>query len=974
MKIFLIILFTFMCWQLTFPQTRISEQDSTDNIRPVDIFAMQKWNDDSSKFAWAQMSWRLFLENLAATSFILDTGSVTTLHILNGTILSEDIAEGVIGESKLSGAFTSTLIRTTGNQTGLGGIKTYTSGGIRLNNAFFGIPLAISTSPVEGDIYYRADQNRLRVYDTGAWVVFIDSNQVLAMIDSIENASTYVTRTGDGETISGDKIFTGTNRYPSNDAISWNPGSQSVDVSQYREVTIWDIGQTTVTVTDFTNAVDGQIISIIIKTNAQDYVTIDHGTEISLIENVDYVMEAGDALTLYYDSSDDMWNEISRSNINQNMWVTFVKSNDTIYVKNASGDVMGYVIDNAGTGGGNPPDLQTIGLTGDSLKVIDVPWDLVTFIDTSITAAGYQALFSNTTGGIGSTAFGYQSLFSNTTGDFNTSIGYSGLNENTTGSYNISMGYFSLHNNISGNQNTALGSYSLWHNTGHNNTAIGNLAGGENTVGEHNIMIGNYAGRFHSDSSTALISADRSIYIGAESRGKDNNDDNSIVIGFNAIGKGANTVVLGNDNIDTTFLKGIINLDTIAAGEWQGTTIAISEGGTGAVNQTGAINNLLPSQVGNDDKFLKTNGTNSSWTAVAGLGLSAPDTNTTNNNWSIPKYTTGSAPEDSLAKNWVRLDSSLEEFEDAPFSFGLDPDANTKIFVNKEDNTFETLVLPPDLTVPLNDNTSVDDNQTTLIDSILNNIAVVFDITGRQDGDLFFWDLTSDTYKPISPDSLGGSTDTTFIYQELAKKIPFTDTTSAIAKQWELDGKLNRGDTTGFRTFSDLKYLENGDSTNQRTFSDLKYLADADTNGFRTFSDLKYLENADSTAQRTFSDLKYRLISNKDTMTISWGIMDTVTVGILPGWKVPYDITIVDISSFTDANTTTFNIEERVMATPNTAGTDAISSDQVADNNNQVTTSFTNAVFSKDTWAVPTISATGDVATLSITMRYVKVY
>lgn len=37
-------------------------------------------------------------------------------------------------------------------------------------------------------------------------------------------------------------------------------------------------------------------------------------------------------------------------------------------------------------------------------------------------------------------------------------------------------------------------------------------------------------------------------------------------------------------------------------------------------------------------------------------------------------------------------------------------------------------------------------------------------------------------------------------------------------------------DTTAFRTFSNLKYLENADSTNQRTFSDLKYSTKVITN------------------------------------------------------------------------------------------------------------------------------------------------
>lgn len=109
-----------------------------------------------------------------------------------------------------------------------------------------------------------------------------------------------------------------------------------------------------------------------------------------------------------------------------------------------------------------------------------------------------------------------------------------------------------------------------------------------------------------------------------------------------------------------------------------------------------------------------------------------------------------------------------------------------------------------------------------------------------------------------------------------------------------------------------------------------------------------------------------------DTLTFSWGIMDTVTTGDLPGWKVPYNITLLELSSFTDANTTTFNLEERAETTPNTAGTDVLASDQVADNDQQEATSFSNAAIAKDTWLVPSISATGDVALLSITVRYVK--
>jgi hypothetical protein len=53
--------------------------------------------------------------------------------------------------------------------------------------------------------------------------------------------------------------------------------------------------------------------------------------------------------------------------------------------------------------------------------------------------------------------------------------------------------------------------------------------------------------------------------------------------------------------------------------------LPILNGGTGASTANGALNNLLPSQSGNNGKFLKTDGTNSSWqTAVTSVGLALP--------------------------------------------------------------------------------------------------------------------------------------------------------------------------------------------------------------------------------------------------------------------------------------------------------------------------------------------------------------
>jgi hypothetical protein len=45
--------------------------------------------------------------------------------------------------------------------------------------------------------------------------------------------------------------------------------------------------------------------------------------------------------------------------------------------------------------------------------------------------------------------------------------------------------------------------------------------------------------------------------------------------------------------------------------------LAIADGGTGASTATAALNNLLPSQTGNANKYLQTDGTNASWDAVS---------------------------------------------------------------------------------------------------------------------------------------------------------------------------------------------------------------------------------------------------------------------------------------------------------------------------------------------------------------------
>ena len=91
-------------------------------------------------------------------------------------------------------------------------------------------------------------------------------------------------------------------------------------------------------------------------------------------------------------------------------------------------------------------------------------------------------------------------------------------------------------------------------------------------------------------------------------------------------------------------------------------------------------------------------------------------------------------------------------------------------------------------------------------------------------------------------------------------------------------------------------------------------------------------------------------------------ILDTVFVESFVLFKAPYDLTITQIAGCTSAGTVTFNIEERAATTPNTSGTDVMTSDLVADNDQQVSTTFSNASITSGTWIAIDISAVSSTA------------
>ncbi len=82
-------------------------------------------------------------------------------------------------------------------------------------------------------------------------------------------------------------------------------------------------------------------------------------------------------------------------------------------------------------------------------------------------------------------------------------------------------------------------------------------------------------------------------------------------------------------------------------------------------------------------------------------------------------------------------------------------------------------------------------------------------------------------------------------------------------------------------------------------------------------------------------------------------------------------VTITEIACATDTGTASINAEERAETTPNTAGTDAISSDLVCDSDQQATTTFSNAGIDADDWLTVTVSAVASSPTiLNITVKY----
>ena len=139
------------------------------------------------------------------------------------------------------------------------------------------------------------------------------------------------------------------------------------------------------------------------------------------------------------------------------------------------------------------------------------------------------------------------------TDNYNTFIGYETGKANVSGIGNVFLGAgtgtVSLNSDNVGIGRAVLSSFT----TGSNNMSIGFQSFGNLITGSDNIAIGIYAGCYTSATTNVTLS-ENSIYLGDAARASVNNTTNEIVVGHNAIGKGSNSIVLGDDNITDVWM------------------------------------------------------------------------------------------------------------------------------------------------------------------------------------------------------------------------------------------------------------------------------------------------------------------------------------------------------------------------------------------------------------------------------------
>jgi hypothetical protein len=235
---------------------------------------------------------------------------------------------------------------------------------------------------------------------------------------------------------------------------------------------------------------------------------------------------------------------------------------------NASGSMV--VLDDGNVGIGTTSPSAKLDIKAQGALSTDIAFRVRNSADTFniIKASGNGTVSigigaGNVDVGSNNNFFGGNAGRDTTTGINNNFIGFQAGRFNITGNNNSFFGPSAGFSNTTGGQNSFYGISAGYSNTtAGENTAVGINSGFSNTTGGNNSFFGNSAGRFLADGVTANSITTNSIFIGYNTKALANNQTNQTVIGHDATGLGSNTVVLGNDSILTTALKGNVGIGT----------------------------------------------------------------------------------------------------------------------------------------------------------------------------------------------------------------------------------------------------------------------------------------------------------------------------------------------------------------------------------------------------------------------------
>lgn len=233
-----------------------------------------------------------------------------------------------------------------------------------------------------------------------------------------------------------------------------------------------------------------------------------------------------------------------------------------------------YLSSNAGTGGLN----KNIFIGADTIGAV------ATFGSSNNVIIGHETDTSPAPGVLVST------------GDFNILIGSGAGSSVTSGSANISIGPSAGRNISNGGANVTIGasagsSYNgsnavfLGSNAGKDatnglnivsvgnaalfsltngskNTAIGSSSGAGITTTSDNTFVGFQAGRYRGAAPDVNTNSVQGVYVGSDTKSiAAGGATNEIVIGYNAVGNGSNSVTLGHTTVTSTYLRGDIHLE-----------------------------------------------------------------------------------------------------------------------------------------------------------------------------------------------------------------------------------------------------------------------------------------------------------------------------------------------------------------------------------------------------------------------------